>query len=97
VKEREWHRSQEIVEREDGSLLVRLCVCNDRPLRSWILSFGALARVVAPSRLAQEIFEELQEARDRYTPRLMFETLRMSMPDSQQTMLPLRTQRWKAS
>jgi hypothetical protein len=52
---------------------------------------------VAPSRLAQEIFEELQEVRDRYTPRLMFETLRMSTPDSQQTMLPLRTQRWKAS
>jgi predicted DNA-binding transcriptional regulator YafY len=97
VNEREWHRSQEIVEREDGSLLLRLCVCNDQPLRSWILSFGARARVVTPSRLAQEIFEELHEARDRYTPRLAFEMLRMSPPASHQTMLPLRTQRWKAS
>ena len=90
-------RRTRIVEREDGSLLLRLCVCNDRPLRSWILSFGALACVVAPSRLAQDIFEEIQQARDRYTPRLAFEPLRMAMPDSQQAMLPLRTQRWKAS
>jgi predicted DNA-binding transcriptional regulator YafY len=97
VKEREWHRSQEIAEREDGSLLLRLCVCNDQPLRSWILSLGALARVVAPSRLAQDIFEEMQHACERYTPRLMVEPLRMSMPDSQQTMRPLRTQRWRAS
>jgi proteasome accessory factor C len=93
VKEREWPRSQEIVEREDGSLLLRLCVCNDRPLRSWILSFGALARVVTPSRLAQDIFEEIQNARDRYTPRLAFDTLRMSIPDSQQGMLSLRTRK----
>jgi proteasome accessory factor B len=55
VKEREWHRSQEILERGDGSLLLRLCVCNDPPLRSWILSLGAMARVVSPGRLAREI------------------------------------------
>jgi predicted DNA-binding transcriptional regulator YafY len=50
VKEREWHKSLEIEERADGSLLVRLEVCDDRPLRSWIHSFGPLARVVAPAR-----------------------------------------------
>jgi proteasome accessory factor B len=77
VREREWHRSQEILEREDGSLLVRLCVCNDRPLRSWILSLGAMARVVSPATLAQEIFEEFEQARERYRPRLNYETLRV--------------------
>ncbi len=72
VSEREWHRSQEITCRDDGSILLRLCVCNDRPLQAWILGFGASARVVMPSRLAQQIAQELDRAHDRYraaTPR----------------------------
>jgi predicted DNA-binding transcriptional regulator YafY len=77
VTSREWHRSQEIVEREDGSVLVRLCVCNDAPLRRWIHSFGPLARVVFPSTLAREIYEEIEEARERYAPRL--EALKMDL------------------
>ena len=60
IREREWHRSQELVDRADGSLLLRLCVCNDRRLRSWILSFGPLAHVVARFRLAQDVFEALR-------------------------------------
>jgi predicted DNA-binding transcriptional regulator YafY len=93
VKEREWHRSMEVDERENGSLLVRLTVCNDRPLRSWIHSFGPLARVVAPARLAQEIFEEIEEARERYKSGLTFEALRMQMPPG----LPARTRKWVAA
>lgn len=67
VAGREWHRSQEVVRRHDGSIVVRLCVCSDPPLRSWILSFGASARVVSPLRLAREIAGELAAARERYT------------------------------
>jgi hypothetical protein len=97
VKEREWHRSQEIVEREDGSLLLRLCVCDDRPLRSWIHSLGPMARVVSPARLARQIFDEIDETRELYQPRLKFEMLRMPAPDSRQATLPLRAGRSKAS
>ena len=97
VKEREWHRSQEIVEREDGSLLLRLCVCDDRPLRSWIHSLGPMARVVSPARLAREIFDEIDEARERYQPRFKFEMLRMTATDSRQATLPLRAKSPKAS
>ena len=97
VKEREWHRSQEIAEREDGSLLLRLCVCDDRPLRSWIHSLGPMARVVSPARLAQEIFEEIQEARDKYMPRLTLDMARMTIPSSRETRLPLRAKRATAS
>ena len=46
---------------------------DDRPLRSWIHSFGPLARVIAPAALAQEMFEEIDETRDLYAPRLTFE------------------------
>ncbi len=65
---REWHRSQEVLRRDDGSLLLRLCVCNDIPLRSWILSFGPRVRVVSPTALAQEIAGQLDAARQRYLP-----------------------------
>lgn len=68
VTSREWHRSQEVVRRADGSVLVRLCVSSDPPLRSWILGFGASARVVSPARLAREIAGELAAAQARYAP-----------------------------
>jgi predicted DNA-binding transcriptional regulator YafY len=66
VQEREWHRSQEFVARADGSVLMKLLVCNDAPLRSWILGFGSHARVVSPASLATEIGEELERGAARY-------------------------------
>jgi predicted DNA-binding transcriptional regulator YafY len=61
-----WHPSQQIEERPDGGLLLRLTVSNDWALRSWILGFGALARVVAPPHLAAQILEEVDRTRVRY-------------------------------
>jgi predicted DNA-binding transcriptional regulator YafY len=79
IASREWHKSQEIFVRDDGSILLRLCVCNDRSLRTWILGFGGATRVVSPAGLAREIFEEIQAARERYMPRLKFEPIKMTM------------------
>jgi predicted DNA-binding transcriptional regulator YafY len=79
VASREWHRSQQMTVRDDGSILMRLCVCIDLPLRTWVLGFGAAARVVSPLSLAREIFEELQGARERYMPKLRFEPIKMTM------------------
>lgn len=90
VSEREWHRSQEIEARADGSLLVRLTVCDDRPLRSWIHSFGPLARVVAPARLAREVFQEIEDARELYMPRLTLDMARMAISPTPRARLPLR-------
>jgi len=73
VVEREWHASQHVEHRPDGSVLVTLEVCIDPSLRSWILSFGPYARVIAPRTLAEEILEELEEAREKYAPRMEFE------------------------
>ena len=94
VKSREWHRSHEIAERDDGSMVLRLCVCDDRPLRSWIHSFGPLVRVLSPRKLAQDIFEEIEEARERYAPRLTFETPRVSY-ESGKSKLPARARLWR--
>ncbi len=66
VKEREWHPSQQIRDEADGSIVLTLDVCNDFALRSWILGFGPLARVVSPPHLAAQILAELEGARLRY-------------------------------
>jgi hypothetical protein len=75
VGARDWHRSQEIRTRDNGSIVMRLAVCDDRPLRSWILGFGGAARVVAPVSLARDIYEEFDAGRERYMPRLPFDAL----------------------
>jgi predicted DNA-binding transcriptional regulator YafY len=66
VRERKWHKSQQVEDGQDGALTVTLNVCNDRPLLAWILSFGPDARVVYPVGLAQEVFEAANRMRQRY-------------------------------
>jgi predicted DNA-binding transcriptional regulator YafY len=73
VKERVWHPSQQTQEDADGRLIVRLDVCNDWALRSWILGFGPLARVLSPPELASQILDEINRARQQYVPGLDFE------------------------
>lgn len=73
IRERTWHRSQTMENAADGGVRVTLKVCRDWALSSWILSFGPHARVVSPSRLAQEILERVEETRDGYAPRLALE------------------------
>ena len=66
VREREWHASQQTIDRPDGGLLLSLEVCVDQGLRSWILGFGALARVLTPAPLASDIAAELERVRAGY-------------------------------
>jgi predicted DNA-binding transcriptional regulator YafY len=66
VRERRWHASQRHVDRKDGGVVLSLDVCNDWALRSWILSFGPLARVLKPAALASQIKDEIVRASERY-------------------------------
>jgi predicted DNA-binding transcriptional regulator YafY len=66
IRERVWHASQEIQDQEDGGAILTLNVSNDFALRSWILGFGARARVISPPELAAQISEEIEQARRRY-------------------------------
>jgi predicted DNA-binding transcriptional regulator YafY len=66
LKERVWHPSQQIHEQPDGHLTMTLHVCNDFALRSWILSFGPLARVLSPPELVKQIQEEADKTRLQY-------------------------------
>jgi hypothetical protein len=73
----------------NGSIALGLNVCNDWALRSWILSFGPLARVISPSTLAETIFDQLEEARDGYAPQLDFEIPARMFNLGDQPTLPL--------
>ncbi len=88
VRERDWHPSQQLRELSNGGVRLTLKVCRDWALRSWVLGFGPHARVVAPSGLAQEILEQLNEARDGYAPRLALEMPATYL--SMQPRLPIR-------
>lgn len=66
VRERMWHSSQTVRDETDGRIVVTLNVSNDFALRSWILSFGALAKVIAPPALAEEIAAECSRMVERY-------------------------------
>ena len=72
IRERTWHRSQALEDTADGGVRLTLKVCRDWALTSWLLGFGPHARVIAPSRLAEEILEQVEETRDGYVPRLAF-------------------------
>ena len=67
VRARVWHPSQQIRERGDGSVVLTLHVCHDWALRSWILGWGAFARVLAPAPLADEVLRDLAATATRYT------------------------------
>ena len=50
VRARVWHASQQISDANDGGLRLTLNVCHDWALRSWLLGWGAFARVGLPGR-----------------------------------------------
>lgn len=90
IRERDWHASQQIEERPDGSIVLTLDVCHDRPLRRWILGFGPLARVESPAALAQAVLEDIEAAREQYAPRLKFPMAKVPVDAVLQPSLPWR-------
>jgi predicted DNA-binding transcriptional regulator YafY len=66
LRARVWHPSQEIRELPDGGVVLTLHVCHDWALRSWILGWGASARVTAPPALAAAVARDLAEAAAGY-------------------------------
>ena len=66
IRERQWHRSQGLMERPDGSVEVLLRCAVTPELKQWILGYAADAEVIEPEDLRAEIHNTLLEAADRY-------------------------------
>lgn len=67
IRERHWHDSQRFEPLPDGRLDLHLEVGAGTELKSWVLSFGAGAEVVAPPSLRAELEADLKSALARYT------------------------------
>jgi proteasome accessory factor B len=65
IVERQWHPSQRIETRRNGTIVLSLEVADTLELRRWIMSFGAEAEVLEPVSLRNEIRDELQSLLDQ--------------------------------
>ena len=61
VQEKIWHPSQKTVEQKDGAVLFEVNVAETREIKSWIMCWGAQARVLEPDSLREEIRAEAAE------------------------------------
>lgn len=66
VKESRWHRSQEIIENSDGSLTLKLKLGNLEEIKSWVMGFGPLAKVLEPLELVEAIRQDVRQMADAY-------------------------------
>ena len=67
IKEKIWHASQQIEDQDDGAIIYIAEVAGTDEIKSWILSWGAHARVLAPVALTDEIRSEAEAMLQAYT------------------------------
>ena len=56
--ERRWHPSQKNKKLKDGSLELAFEVAGTKEIKTWIMGFGSLAKVLEPDSLVKEIKED---------------------------------------
>ena len=66
VRERKWHRSQELSDLPDGGVRLQLHLNNLAEVERWILSWGTHATVQQPQRLRESIRSASEELASRY-------------------------------
>jgi predicted DNA-binding transcriptional regulator YafY len=64
--ERRWHQSQKNKKLKDGSLEIAFEVAGTKEIKTWILGFGSLAKVLEPPSLVEEIKDDLGRALKSY-------------------------------
>lgn len=67
VREKKWHKSQQLIELPDGSIEMRLTLSSLVEIQRWILSWGGNAIVLEPPELVQSVKEAAQKIVDSHT------------------------------
>ncbi len=67
--ERRWHPSQKNKKLKDGSLELAFEVAGTKEIKSWILGFGSLAKVLKPASVVNEIKNDLEKSLRSYAKR----------------------------
>ena len=66
IREKRWHRSQELFELPGGEVGLAMRVAGLQEVTSWVLGFGADARVVEPDELARAVRAHVEGMQERY-------------------------------
>lgn len=66
VREAVWHRSQELVELDDGGVELAVTVAGIVEIRSWILSWGDGVEVLEPAELRETVAASVRAAAAHY-------------------------------
>lgn len=66
VRETRWHRSEQVTDLEDGSLLWRALIAEPQEMLPWIRGWGADVEVIAPEGLRRQIKDEVNQAMQLY-------------------------------
>ena len=61
IRERVWHASQELRQRRDGTLELRLQTSSRKELTRWILSWMPHVQVLAPRQLRDRVRQRMRE------------------------------------
>jgi proteasome accessory factor B len=66
VTEKQWHASQKVRKRWNGSVEITFTLASTAEVRQWIMSFGVDAEVLEPESLRQRVTEEFRELVAKY-------------------------------
>jgi predicted DNA-binding transcriptional regulator YafY len=67
VRESNWHRNQKIDQHSDGSLTMSLTLSSLEEIKSWVLGFGAMAKVQSPEELVDMIRDDAEKLLTLYS------------------------------
>jgi len=66
IKERIWQKGQNIIQNEDGSIILELNVAVTYELIAWVLRWGSFAEVLAPAKLVEMVRSEVENLKNIY-------------------------------
>ena len=66
IKERTWSKNQEIMDQEDGSIILNMETSGWWDVKRWVLSYGRDAKVLEPEQLREVVATELEAACSHY-------------------------------
>jgi predicted DNA-binding transcriptional regulator YafY len=67
VREKHWHDTQRIEEKDDGGLTLTLNTSGLGEVKRWVLQYGGDAEVMSPSSLREEFKKEINSMKRRYS------------------------------
>ncbi|MBD3338110.1 MAG: WYL domain-containing protein [Candidatus Lokiarchaeota archaeon] len=66
IRERQWHKTQQLTDLADGSLLLEMDVQGLDDVKRWVLQYGGEVEVVEPEELKSEVINEMEKLKSIY-------------------------------